>query len=130
MNRQNILISVILLLILAIMSLFLIASHIISVPGITESKVASHFLNLYNLSDGEETLIFGENITREELTNNGYEIIKINDTYIKEIPVLSRAFEKGSLAMIYNEDRDSAFPLQNKVLEYNGSLYHVMIGFN
>ena len=130
MNKNNILTFFLILLVIALASYFLIILHIVSIPGISEDRIASQFLNLYNISEGEEKFIFGENVTREEIVNKGYEIIKINDTYITKIPALSRAFENEGLAMIYHEDRGSIFPLQDKVLEYNGSFYHAAIGSN
>jgi hypothetical protein len=106
----------------------LIATNSISIISSSEEKVASNFLDLYNISAGEQKYRFNANVTREELVTDGYEIITINDTYIEEYPALSRAFQDG-YSMIYSEDRKSMFRFQNVILEYEDNFYHVLIGY-
>lgn len=127
MEKKNITIICGVIVITAIIFLFLITANSTPIISSSEDKVASHFVSLFNISAGEEKFIFNANVTREELVNNGYEVITINDTYIGENPALSRAFEDG-YSMIYHEDRESIFPLQGVILEYGGNFYHVLIG--
>ncbi|MBP2133561.1 hypothetical protein J2128_001515 [Methanomicrobium sp. W14] len=128
MNRNKILKFFAIVLVLVLVSLFLVMSHMITIPGVNEEKIATSFLSLFNISAGDEKYTFGENATRENIINKGYEIMEINDTFIEETPALKRAFEDGHIAMIYSEDRNSTAVLNGKVLEYNGSLYYTLIG--
>ncbi|EHQ36772.1 hypothetical protein [Methanoplanus limicola] len=99
--------------------------------NLSDNRVASHFLTIFNITSGEFTISnphLSANPTREDLKNEGYRIIIINETFIKERSALFRAFENDGLSPIYQEERNETFALQGAILDYNGSLYHALIG--
>ncbi|MDK2890244.1 MAG: hypothetical protein PWR21_876 [Methanoculleus sp.] len=96
------------------------------VPEGPPAMLSGCFLTLYNISNGElEDSGYPANWTEADFRNAGYEIARLTDADLAELPTVNKTLHSGGLEVPLSEDEAVriAKSYRGKIVEYRGSYY-------